>query len=30
MDEDLGIIGEEIEPMIGLEERLDGDAGLSD
>jgi hypothetical protein len=30
MDEDLGIIGEEIEPMIGLEERLEGDSGLSD
>ncbi len=29
MDEDLGIIGEEIEPMIGLEERLDGDSGLA-
>jgi DNA-directed RNA polymerase subunit beta' len=28
MDEELGIIGEEIEPMIGLEERLDGDSGL--
>ena len=30
MDEELGIIGEEIEPMIGLEERLEGDSGLSD
>jgi DNA-directed RNA polymerase subunit beta' len=29
MDEELGIIGEEIEPMIGLEERLDGDSGLA-
>ena len=28
-DEDLGIAGEEIEPMIGLEERLEGDSGLN-
>ena len=28
-DEDLSIAGEEIEPMIGLEERLEGDSGLN-
>ncbi len=27
-EDDLGTTGEEIEPMIGLEERLDGDGGL--
>ena len=28
-DDDLGIAGEEIEPMIGLEERFEGDNGLN-